>query len=150
MDTAFVRVKRCFALRLKNKVYIQVIRAWNELFRFMALRTRHISFILHLSEVKFTTRLVIPMDIDGLCWVPMDPIGFHSKNGYRRIPSDNICALFDFHLTSGTLSRQTYFTSVGRCYEYNFAYSIGKNTFPMGVYWKCMAKSVYLHYLTEN
>ena len=36
----------------------------------MALRTRHISFILHLSEVKFTTRLVIPMDIDGLCWVP--------------------------------------------------------------------------------
>ena len=83
----------------------------------MALRTRHISFILHLSEVKFTTRLVIPMDIDGLRWVPMDPIGFHSTNGYRRIPSDNICALFDFHLTSGTLSRQTYLTSVGRCYE---------------------------------
>ena len=79
MDTAFVRVKRCFALRLKNKVYIQVIRAWNELFRFMALRTRHISFILHLSEVKFTTRLVIPMDIDGLRWVPM-------VHGPHRIP----------------------------------------------------------------
>ena len=66
MDTAFVRVKRCFALRLKNKVYIQVIRAWNELFRFMALRTRHISFILHLSEVRFTTRPVTPTDMDGL------------------------------------------------------------------------------------
>ena len=78
----------------------------------MALRTRHISFILHLSEVKFTTRLVILMDIDGLRWVPMNPIGFHSKNGYRRVPSDNISALFDFHLTSGTLSRQTYFTPV--------------------------------------
>ena len=129
MDTAFVRVKRCFALRLKNKVYIQVIRAWNELFRFMALRTRHISFIRHLSEVRFTTRLVIPMDMAGLRWVPMDPIGFQSINGYRRIPSYNISARFDFHLTSGTLSRQTYLTSVGRCYEYNFAYFVGKNTF---------------------
>ena len=95
MDTAFVRVKRCFALRLKNKVYIQVIRAWNELFRFMALRTRHISFILHLSEVKFTTRLVIPMDIDGLRWVPMDPIGFHSLyygwDGINISCLQNIC-----------------------------------------------------------
>ena len=61
----------------------------------MALKTRHISFILHLSEVKYTTRLVIRMDIDGLRWVPMDPIGFHSKNGYRWIPSDNISALFE-------------------------------------------------------
>ena len=49
--------------------------------------------------------------------IPMDPIVFHSRNGYRQIPSDNICALFDFHLTSDTLSRQTYLTSVGRCYE---------------------------------
>ena len=98
----------------------------------MALRTRHISFIRHLSEVRFTTRLVIPMDMAGLRWVPMDPIGFQSKNGYRRIPSYDISARFDFHLTSGTLSRQTYFTSFGRCYEYNFAYFIGKKYISYG------------------
>ena len=62
----------------------------------------------YLSEVRFTTRPVIPMDMDGLRWIPMDPIGFHSTNRYRWIPSDNISALYDFHLTSGTLSRQSY------------------------------------------
>ena len=76
------------------------------MFRFKALRTRHISCMLHLSEVRFTTRPVIPMDMDGLRWIPMDPIGFHSTNRYRWIPSDNISALYNFHLTSGTLSRQ--------------------------------------------
>ena len=78
------------------------------MFRFKALRTRHISCMLHLSEVRFTTRPVIPMDMDGLRWIPMDPIGFHSTNRYRWITSDNISALYDFHLTSGTLSRQSY------------------------------------------
>ena len=42
----------------------------------MALRTRHIWFILHLFEIRFITRPVIPMDKDGLRWIPMDPIGF--------------------------------------------------------------------------
>ena len=69
--------------------------------------------MLHLSEVRFTTRPVIPMDMNGLRWIPMDPIGFHSTNRYRWIPSDNISALYDFHLTSGTLSRQSYLTSAG-------------------------------------
>ena len=69
---------------------------------------RHISCMLHLSEVRLTTRPVIPMDMDGLRWIPMDPIGFHSTNRYRWITSDNISALYDFHLTSGTLSRQSY------------------------------------------
>ena len=78
------------------------------MFRFKALRTRHISCMLHLSEVRFTTRPVILMDMDGLRWIPMDPIGFHSTNRYRWITSDNISALYDFHLTSGTLSRQSY------------------------------------------
>ena len=86
--------------------------------------------MLHLSEVRFTTRSVIPMDMDGLRWIPMDPIGFHSTNRYRWIPSDNISALYDFHLTSGTLSRQSYLTTAGGCEEYNFAYSIGKLRFP--------------------
>ena len=88
------------------------------MFRFKALRTRHISCMLHLSEVRFTTRPVIPMDMDGLSWIPMDPIGFHSTNRYRWITSDNISALYDFHLTSGTLSRQSYLTSAGGCEEY--------------------------------
>ena len=80
---------------MKNKVYIQVIRAWKELFRFMALRTRRISFILHLSEVRLATRPVISMDMDGLRCIPIDPIGFHSTNRYRRIQSDNImCRLW--------------------------------------------------------
>ena len=70
----------------------------------MALRTRRISFILHLSEVRLTTRPVISMDMDGLRCIPIDPIGFHSTNRYRRIQSDNISALSDFHLTSGTLT----------------------------------------------
>ena len=69
--------------------------------------------MLHLSEVRFTTRPVIPMDMDGLRWIPMDPIGFHSTNRYRWITSDNISALYDFHLTSGTLSRQSYLTLEG-------------------------------------
>ena len=64
--------------------------------------------MLHLSEVRFTTRPVIPMDMDGPRWIPMDPIGFHSTSRYRWITSDNISALYDFHLTSGTLSRQSY------------------------------------------
>ena len=86
---------------------------------FKALRTRHILCMLHLSEVRFTKRPVIPMDMNGLRWIPMDPIGFHSTNRYRWIPSDNISALYDFHLTSGTLSRQSYLTSAG----------LGKNMF---------------------
>ena len=61
---------------MKNKLYVRVIRPWNELFRFIALRTRHIWFILHLFEIRFITRPVIPMDKDGLRWIPMDPIGF--------------------------------------------------------------------------
>ena len=98
----------------------------------MALRTRHIWFITPLFEIRFITRSVIPMDMDVLRWIPMDPIGFHSTNRYRWIPSNNISALSDFHPTSGTLlSRQTYLTSVGRCYEQNFAYSIGKLRFPL-------------------
>ena len=48
--------------------------------------------------------------MDGLRWIPMDPIGFHSTNRYRWITSDNISALYDFHLTSGTLSHQSYLT----------------------------------------
>ena len=87
MDTAFVRVKRCFALRLKNKVYIQVIRAWNELFRFMALRTRHISFILHLSEVKFTTRT---SDSDGHRWTPLGSHGPHRIPFEKWVSADTI------------------------------------------------------------
>ena len=71
--------------------------------------------MLHFSEVRLTTRPVIPMDMDGLRWIPMDPIGFHSTNRYRWITSDNISALYDFHLTSGTLSRQSYLTSAGGC-----------------------------------
>ena len=66
----------------------------------MALRTRRISFILHLSEVRLATRPVISMDMDGLRCIPIDPIGFHSTNRYRRIQSDNISALSDFHLSS--------------------------------------------------
>ena len=42
------------------------------------------------------------MDMDGLHWIPMDPIGFHSTNGYRGLPSKNISALSAFYLTSGT------------------------------------------------
>ena len=95
----------------------------------MALRTRRISFILLLSEVRLTTRPVISMDTDGLRWIPIEPIGFHSTNRYRRISSDNISALSNFHLTSGTFSRQTYLISFGRCYEQNFANSIGKPSF---------------------
>ena len=60
----------------------------------MALRTRRISFILHLSEVRLTTRPVISMDMDGLRCIPIDPIGFHSTNRYRRIQSDNISTLW--------------------------------------------------------
>ena len=77
----------------------------------MALRTRRISFILHLSEVRLTTRPVISMDMDELRWIPRDLIGFHLTNRYRRIPSDNISALSDFHLTSGTFfaSKVSYF-----------------------------------------
>ena len=116
----------------------------------MALRTRHISFILHLSEVKFTTRLVIPMDIDGLRWVPMDPIGFHSKNGYRRIPSDNISALFDFHLTSVLFRIERILHPLEGVTNRILPIPSEKNAFPMGVYWKCMEKSRYLPYLTEN
>ena len=87
--------------------------------------------MVHLSELRFTTRPVIPMDMDGLRWIPTDPIGFHSTSGYRLIPSDSISALHDFHLTSGTLSRQSYLTSAGGCLEYNFAYSIGKLRFSL-------------------
>ena len=78
---------------------------------YVALRTRRISFILHLSEVRLTTRPVISMDMDGLRCIPIDPIGFHSTNRYRRIQSDNISALSDFHLTSGTFfaSNLSYF-----------------------------------------
>ena len=98
----------------------------------MALRTRRISFILHLSEVRLTTRPVISMDMDGLRCIPIDHIGFHSTNRYRRIQSDNISALSDFHLTSGTFfaSNVSYFP-FGRCYEQNFANSIGKLRFPL-------------------
>ena len=66
-------------------------------------------------EVRFTTRPVILMDMDGLRWILMDPIGFHSTNRYRWITLDNISALYDFHLTSGTLSRQSYLISAGGC-----------------------------------
>ena len=122
---------------MKNKAYVQVIRPWNELFRFMALRTRHIWFILHSSEVRFITRPVIPMDMDGLRWIPMDPIAFHSTNRYRWIPSKNISALSNFHLTSGTLRRQMEGVT-------NRIFPIpSKNYVPIGVYWKCMAKSRY-------
>ena len=76
MHTVVVGVKRCFASRLEKQGNVRVIRPWNELFRFMALRTRHIWFILHLFEIRFITRPVIPMDMDGLRWIPMDPIGF--------------------------------------------------------------------------
>ena len=68
--------------------------------------------------------------MDGLRWIPMNSIGLHSTNKYRWIPSDNISALSGFNLTSGTLSRQTYFTSVARCYEQNFSYCFGKLRFP--------------------
>ena len=54
----------------------------------MALRTRYIRFILHSSEVRFITRPVIPMDMDGLHWIPMDPIGFHSTNGCSALPTE--------------------------------------------------------------
>ena len=126
---------------LKNKVYIQVIRAWKELFRFMALRTRRISFILHLSEVRLATRPVISMDMDGLRCIPIDPIGFHSTNRYRRIQSDNISALSDFHLTSGTFfaSNVSYF--LWKVLRIEFCQFHQKTTFPIGVYWKCTAKS---------
>ena len=61
----------------------------------MALRTRRISFIPHLSGVRLATKPVISADVDGHRWIPIDPIGFHSTNRYRRIPSDNImCRLW--------------------------------------------------------
>ena len=51
----------------------------------MALRMRHIRFILHLFEIRFITRPVIPMEMDGLRWIPMDPIGFRRQGigGYH-------------------------------------------------------------------
>ena len=106
----------------------------------MALRTRRISFILHLSEVRLTIRPVISIDMDGLCCIPIDLIGFHSTNRYRRIQSDNISALSDFHLTSGTFfaSNVSYF--LWKVLRIEFCQFHRKTTFPIGVYWKCTAK----------
>ena len=97
----------------------------------MALRTRRISFILHLSEVRLATRPVISMDMDGLRCIPIDPIGFHSTNRYRRIQSDNISALSDFHLTSGTFfaSNVSYF--LWKVLRIEFCQFHRKTTFPL-------------------
>ena len=38
----------------------------------------------------------------------MDSIGFHPTDGFSRSPLDNISALPNVHLTSGTLSRDDF------------------------------------------
>ena len=72
---------------MKNKVHIQVIRAWNELFRFMALRTRHISFTLFISELRSLSQdqhsyvhRWTPLNSHGPHWISFDKLG---NGGYR-------------------------------------------------------------------
>ena len=122
---------------LKNKVYIQVIRALNELFRFMALKARHIWFTLHLSEVRFTTRTVIPMDMDGVRWIPINP-----SDSIRQISVDtmgqHLCPLWfssDFRYSSA--SNISYFR--WKVLRIDFCLFHQKKTFPLvciGNVWK--------------
>ena len=52
--------------------------------------------------------LGLPLHFQLFRWTWMDPIGFHPTNGYRLSPQDNISALPNIYLTSGTLSRRDF------------------------------------------
>ena len=67
----------------------------------------------------------------------MDSIGFHPTNGYRWSPSDNISALPNIYLTSGTLSRRdfrlSYFRRKVSPIEFCLFHRI--TTFSIGIHW---------------
>ena len=66
----------------------------------------------------------------------MDSIGFHPTNGYRWSPSDNISALPNIYLTSGTLSRRDFRLSYfhRKVSRIEFCLFHRKTTFSIGIH----------------
>ena len=86
------------------------------------------------------------MDTVGFPQTPSDSIRQIGIGGYHRT---TLCAVSDFHLTSGTFfaSNVSYFPwqvlKIESCQFHR------KTTLPIGVYWKCTSKSRYLPFFSS-